>query len=145
MELKNYLDDGANRQARAVLMYLQQNDGIEESWSDVQKRYLADVKLCRWENGREQGYTLSLPSKDYKRQLNIIFYEHRNSDNICAVKWEQVSYNSISTFEQANFGEEIYKTKWDVSFEVGYGECIKMANWIWKELTNFWLETSEEN
>ena len=138
--LENYLEDGANYQARATLMFLQRDADIEESWNDEWKRYDAEIQVARWENCREQGYIISMRSKDYKRQINIAFFEHRNSDQICAVKWKQCSTNSL-TIETADFGGEVYKDKWDTSFGVGYGEITKMAEWIEEQLEEFWEET----
>jgi len=137
--LKTYLDDGANYQAKAVLAYLQKYEGIKDSWDEAFYRYRAQPLVARWENCREQGYIVYMSSKSYAKQINIAFFEHRNSDGICAVKWIQNSINSI-TIENASFGD-IYETKWDVSFSVDYGEVVKMSEWIWKELCNFWKET----
>ncbi len=142
VDLKSYLQDGANYQARAVLSYLQVIAKIEESWNKKYHKYDADIDIARWENGREQGYVVMLRSKDYSKQLNIAFFEHRNSDNINAVKWEQTTFNS-PTITTAQFGD-IYKNKWDVSYKVSYGEVVKMAEWIAEELRLFWIETLPE-
>lgn len=139
-ELSKYQDDGANYQAQAVLAFLRRGADIESSYNQEKSRYEAEPKVARWENCREQGYVISLRSKNYQRQLNIIFFEHRNSDSICAVKWEQTTLNS-PTIDTAEFGD-VYKDKYDTSFSVGYGEILKMANWIREELENFWKETS---
>ena len=141
MNLKYYMQDGANYQARAVLAFLQRYDGIEKSWNDEFKRYGAEIEIGRWENCREQGYVLSLRSKDYSRQMNIAFFEHRNSDKICAVLWEQETINS-PTIGTAEFGN-VYKTKWDTSHEETYGNVKQMADWIWGQLENFWITTSK--
>lgn len=136
--INRYMDDGASYQAQAVLAYLKGRDGIEESWCDAQKRYLADPTLARWENCREQGYIISLRSSGFDKQVNIAFFEHRNSDNICAVKWNQLSMNPL-TIDTAKFGDK-YKDKWDTDFDVSCGEAFKMAEWIYDELVNFWKE-----
>jgi hypothetical protein len=145
MLLKDYLQDGADHQARAVLMALQGIGDIESSWDNEFKRYTAELNVARWENGREQGYVISLlryrkapPSSD---QLNIAFFEHRNSDSIHAVKWLQHTFNS-PTIDTAEFGE-VYKTKFDTSFQVGPGEYEKMANWIFEQFEEFWEEGKE--
>ena len=137
--LSKYQDDGANYQAQAVLAFVRRGE-VECSYNKEERIYEAEPKVSRWENCREQGYVISLRSKDYQRQLNIIFFEHRNSDSICAVKWEQTTLNS-PTIDTAQFGD-VYKDKYDTSFSVGYGEILKMANWIGEELENFWKETS---
>ena len=135
MLLNQYLKDGANYQARAVLAYLQMHDGIEDSWNSEFKTYDARIEVARWENCREQGYIVSLRNENHD-QLNIIFFEQRNSDSICAVKWEQSSLNSLNIYT-AEFGD-VYKTKYEVSYDVGYGRPVKMAEWIWSELENHW-------
>lgn len=137
--LSKYQDDGANYQAQAVLAFVRRGE-VECSYNKEERRYEAEPKVARWENCREQGYVISLRSKDYQRQLNIIFFEHRNSDSICAVKWEQTTLNS-PTIDTAQFGD-VYKDKYDTSFSVGYGEVLKMANWIEEQLEEFWKETS---
>jgi hypothetical protein len=139
--LNYYLQDGACAQARGVLAFLS-GLNIEESWSDEKKKYCADIKVARWENCREQGYIVSMHSENYQRQLNIAFFEHRNSDSICAIKWEQRSMNTI-TIDTAVFGD-VYKDKYDTSFSVGYGEVVKMADWISEQLSKFWFETINE-
>ena len=133
--LNEYMRDGANEQARAVLAYLA-DFNIEESWDPEHKQYSAIIEVARWDNSREQGYVLSMVGQKGEGQLNIAFFEHRNSDAICAVRWEQRSFRTI-TIDNAEFGD-VYKDKFDVSYDVNYGKVTKMAEWIEKELTTFW-------
>lgn len=125
--LNSYLQDGADNQSRATLMLLQSFCFFEDNGSKT--------KVARWENFREQGYLVSLVNKS-NEQLNIIFFEHRNSDALCAVEWIQDSLNSI-TIDTAEFGD-IYKTKGDLSYSVGYQEILKMAKWILGKLEDHW-------
>lgn len=134
--LSNYLNDGANHQAQAVLCFLR-NLEIKESYNETQKRYEAEPKVARWENCREQGYVLCMRNNNYAKQINIAWFEHRNSDSICAVKWEQTTTNS-PTIESAVFGD-VYKKKYDVSHEEGYGRVEAMASWISNELKQWWV------
>ena len=141
MNLENYMDDGANPQAQATLAFLR-HFNIEQSWDSDRKHYRAEIKVARWENCREQGYVLSLKHTDANpvgeaKQLNIAFFEHRNSDSICAIKWEQWTWNS-PTIDTAEFGD-VYKTKFDVSHSVGYGQAVEMAEWVKEQFTAFWL------
>jgi len=135
-----YLYDGASPATRAVLALLQGKGEIEGSWNDEYKCYDAKVEISRWENGREQGYVCYLRKwiDDRCEQLNIAFFEHRNSDSIHAVKWKQYSINGIN-IETADFGD-IYKNKYDTSFLVGPFEHYKMADWIYDEFVKFWNE-----
>jgi len=135
--INNYMDDGAYSQAKAVLGAIS-DFYIEESYADGD--YQANPEVARWENCREQGYVISMRSPDHRKQINIAFFEHRNSDNICAILWEQTTTNS-PTIDTAKFGD-IYKDKWDTSFDVKWREYSKMADWINDQLTQFWLANS---
>jgi len=139
----HYHEDGANKQAQAALAFFQylMGDGIEESWSDEWKRYEADIGVARWENCREQGYVLMLTVG--REQLNIAFFEHRNVDGLCAVKWEEWTMNS-PTIGTANFGDK-YADKYSSDFDVNYGEVVKMAEWMLKEFITFWKEHNEKS
>ena len=136
VDLFQRADTGADPQAEAVKAYLRMHDGIQESWSSELKRYTAEPKLSRWENCREQGYVIRLRSEGYKCQLNIAFFEHRNSDEIVAIRWEQLTING-PTIDNAKFGE-VYRTKYDFSYRVSVGAAMRMADWIFGELTDFW-------
>ena len=136
-KLENYLEDGANYQARATLMFLQRDADIEESWNDEWKRYDAEIQVARWENCREQGYIVSLRNKKSEK-LNIAFFEHRNSDSICAVKWQQESINTLN-IDNAKFGD-VYKDKYDTSHSVDYGKAYEMAEWIIEQLRKHWIK-----
>jgi hypothetical protein len=129
MKLNDYMDDGANYQAQAVLAFIRDHE--------------SQTKVARWENGREQGYVLTLVAPDYKEQLNIAFFEHRNSDSICAIKWKQAPSINTPTISTAQFNGA-YKDKYDTSFDVGYGEIRKMGDWIRKELDDYIEETNKE-
>lgn len=136
IQLNQYLQDGANKQARAVLAILQ-GFSIEESWNSERREYEAQPYVARWENCREQGYVVSL--RALGEQLHIAFFEHRNSDSICAIRWKQVYINS-PTIDTAEFAGQCYKDKWDVSKEVRPGNITDMADWIGGEFESFWRD-----
>jgi hypothetical protein len=128
--------DGANSSARAVLALLQSREGIHESWDAERKAYLAVPEVDRWHNCREQGYIISLKGPDYYNQLNIVVYEHRNSDAICALMWEQTSMNPINL---ATLKEGVFNSSSDYTHSVNHDEITDMADWIMKQLTQFWV------
>lgn len=135
--------DGAGAQAQAVLAYLRHRSGIEPSWSASEGkygRYEAEPKVDRWHNCREQGYVITFRSHNYSRQLNIAFFEHRNSDSICAIEWEQKTLDP-PTIDNMYTKGKVYKDKYDVSHTVGYGEAAQMADWIYQRLCEFWQVT----
>lgn len=122
-------------QANAVRAYLESYDGVEPSWDDKFKKY-QDVFISEWHNGRERGYVLMFRNSK-NVQLNIAFFEHRNSDDICAIKWVQSTTNPPN-IDTANFGD-IYKDKYDVSHSVSVGKANEMADWIYENLCNHWV------
>lgn len=144
VRLDSYFEDGACIAAQAVMILAKGMSNIESSWDPEWKEYQAKIRLSRWENCREQGYVFFLKSKDFKRQLNIAFFEHRNSDSICAVKWEEVTDNASPNLNNLLNQKEVYKDKWDVSHSVKYNEHYQMAEWIVKQFNDFWEETSVE-
>ena len=126
--------DGANPQAQAVLAYLRHRDGIEPSWNG--NKYEAEPQVDRWHNCREQGYVISL--RGQKTQLNIAFFEHRNSDAICAVKWEGFTLNP-PTIDDIPSTHPFSQSKWDTDFDVAGEHPAEMAEWIYSQMVEFWL------
>lgn len=130
MKVSNYLNDGANYQAQAALAFLR--------WSFQDEAMEPDV--ARWENCREQGYVLSMIRRDSKtgdfHQFNIAFFEHRNSDRLCAIQWTQKPSVNSPTIDTADFNGA-YKDKYDVNYAVSWGEIKLMADWIYKQFEGF--------
>ena len=81
MKIENYLNDGANWQAKCILYYLQSMYSYitDSTYNANYKRYEAIIDVGRFENCREQGYVFSLRYKTEQR--NYCVFEHRNSDN----------------------------------------------------------------
>ena len=75
------------------------------------------------------------------KHLTIAFYEHRNSDEICAIKWLQNTMNP-PTIDTAKFGD-IYKDKYDVSHSVSHGQAADMADWIYEQLCDHWTGAAQ--
>lgn len=124
-------------QALAVMAYLNTYDGIEPSWNG--HRYTAEVKAAPWYNGRERGIVFYMRSQQYKHQLNIAVFEHRNTDGICAIRWDGTTFNPPTL---TDIPEGTYQNKWDTSKDYDYGEAAQMAKWLYDEFTEFWKEYS---
>lgn len=131
---------GIGYQALAVMAYLNGRDGIEVSWNNG--RYHADVKAAPWYNGRERGIVFYMRDPAFKHQLNIAVYEHRNSDSICALRWENTTFNPPIL---ADIPEGVYQNKWDTAMDFSYGEASNMANWVYEQFSDFWKEHSTKS
>lgn len=138
---KHYFDDGANWQAQAIACYLNHMSGMDATWNKEKCCYDGHPSISRWENCREQGYVISFRAQNNK-QLNIAFFEHRNSDSICTVEWEQNTINA-PTIDTAVFGN-IYKDKFDTSASFGYGAIVEAGDWIISRLESFWNNNQKE-
>jgi len=121
-----------NPHATAVLAYFQWNDGLEESWSHSERRYLAEFDLAPWDNGREKGYVLSLGAGHKRR--NIAFFENRTSDDIIAWAWtdDRAGCHLPTWREVAAEGP-------DITYETDVHGAYKMAELIMQDFTDFWL------
>lgn len=136
--------DNVNWQAQGVLACLRSYDGLENSWDTEQSRYLAEPEVNAWFNGRERGYVVTLRSEDYRRQFHIAFFEHRNSDIICAVCFETSGLINPPTINDIPKSHPFYESKWDYDFSVGCGKFIEMADWIIDKLEEFWDSSSNK-
>jgi hypothetical protein len=131
--------DGADFQSRAVLEMVRYylGDGIESSWNKEFHKYDAEPRVTRFDNCREQGYVVFMRDRLRRNQINIAFYEHRNSDSI------YVQVNRNETFNAPTLGDitESMGNKWESAFSAGVGEVSKVAEFIVETLTEFWDET----
>jgi|SRR6185436_10276311 len=101
------------------------------------------VETAPWYNGRERGFTFTI--SNFKKTLHVAVFEHRNSDDICALRWEGESDINPPTCESDC--EKAYhgKNKWDgIAHTVEYNEAGKMAEWVQNELENFADQHSKE-
>lgn len=107
--IKNYLDDGANWQAQCVLAYLKRRVGCDLKH---------EVGVTRYDNLREQGYIFFM--RVGSKQMNVAVYEHRNTDTLCIVSNEKVTfYDPLSEDIWGNM-----KDKWDTTADFGCGEIV---------------------
>lgn len=127
---------GIGAQAMAVMSYLNSKDGIEPSWEGG--RYLAEVKCAPWYNGRERGIVFYMRNHNHAHQINIAVFEHRNSDSICTILWE--GYSGINPPTLTDIPEGVYQDKWDTTSSFEPGRADLAAEWIYEQLTAFWLK-----
>lgn len=133
MDIKTYFDDGANWQAQAVLAYVRAYSSwaLDGTWDDEAKKYMATLDVGRFENCREQGYIFSVRYKT--SQMNYVVYEHRNSDQICVVRFVG---NTINTPTSEMVFENM-KDKYDVTNKFGYGGIVECGEWLVGNMNNF--------
>jgi hypothetical protein len=144
IELKNYLQDGANWQARCVLCYLQGNiheiDFLIKDELNLEKNE-TDIYVGRYENCREQGYVVSLCYKG--RRINYAIYEHRNSDELIVLKSNCKTTNTPNVDAMwKDKGENASKYDYDKSFSCG--DIVLCGNWIINDMKLFIIKIEKE-
>lgn len=117
MNLKEYMQDGADYRARAVIAYL-------SSLVDVLEPHY--IQIYRVKEIHKDGYILSLNSSD-KSQLNIVLSGSNIDDSIYAIKWEQSLKKPLKL--KLNRIKFLCKTE--------YEEAAKMAECICLEFDSF--------
>lgn len=137
--LENYLEDGANWQAQAVLAYLRyylDAKSIVSNLTDTKdwKKYdFPIVNVGRFENCREQGYVLMVTFNGKRR--NYAFFQHRNSDELVVFISDKLTLNTPSI-------DDIYgdrgKYDYDMCFE--RGQIVECAEDIMANLESFLAE-----
>lgn len=124
MKISNYLEDGANWQAQSVLAYLKRL--IPSSFN---------IEVTRYDNCREQGY-IFFCRKNVGREVyqkNVAVYEHRNSDALCIVVFDKVTFNDpINSDVWENM-----KDKYDTTESFSYGSIVECGNCIFDIFDEF--------
>lgn len=129
-------------QAEAVKIYLlEAYDGIEASWNG--DRYLSDgnSQIREWIDGKLRGYVFSMTihTPDEVHGINIAFYEHGVTDQICARVF------SGTYLGRAINPDEIGEDQHIESHYEPYGHAGQMAQWIHSKLEDWWDEKSFDN
>ena len=121
---------GINEQALAVLAFLADRE-IEG----------AITATSPWYNCRERGVTFSISSGYVDSVLRIAVFEQRNSDSLHALRWEDEMWKLNPPIGDESI-ERAYPTdsKYDTAFNVPYGHIGKMAEWVYRELEEFFLQ-----
>jgi hypothetical protein len=145
----SYLNDGANWQAQAVLAYLRANSEYALSKAESSEPYKwginTEIKVGRFENGREQGYVFTVRLYNYRTnngeqmQRNWAVFEHRNWDGIVVFVSDEWTLNTPGIGEI--YGER-GKSDYDKSFQ--YGQILECGKWLVEQIRAFIDENYKE-
>lgn len=95
-------------------------------------------------NCREQGFVLSLEAWDgaIPEQIHYAFYDHRNSDSLCVVKWTG-TINITGGVTPADFPEGVFEKKNDYIKSWNYMNIAGVLDWFKEEVKGFTMEVLE--
>lgn len=130
---------GVNYQVLAIAQVLANRAPDFAEYSEW--HYQVMFNTYRWYNCREQGICLSMsPNPFSKPVLNIAIFEHRNSDEICCLKWETDHLYMNSPLEDKDIYQKAYHggDKFDVAASFKYLEIGKCVDWIYNEFDLFY-------
>ena len=140
--INEYLNDGANWQAQAVLAYMKGNiirveDFVKYENKDKNLSYRA--RVGRYENCREQGYVFSI-QVGFRNERHYAVYEHRNSETLCVLISNGLCMNTPNVdFMWKDRGGE-NASKYDYNKGFSCGEIMECGEWIINDM----LEWAEE-
>ena len=130
IKIEQYMNDGANWQAQAVLTYIR---ALTFRVREATHNLITDPKIevGRYENCREQGYVFRL-KVGCETLMNYAVYEHRNSDQLIVLKSDRDSINTPSVDQMWN-GR---KSKYEYDKAFGYGQIIECGKYILNDMEN---------
>ena len=124
INIENYMNDGANWQAQAILAYIRHHkDNI--TYYAERHGLKADIQVGRFENCLEQGYVVRL-CVDNLVIKNYCFYEHRNSVNISILTNNTTTLNTPTVKDMW----EGRKDKYDTDKDFEFGEIVRAGEYI---------------
>lgn len=140
VNINEYLNDGANWQAQAVLAYMKGNIyRIEDAvkYENKDKNLFYEVRVGRYENCREQGYVFSI-QVGYGNERHYAVYEHRNCDILCVLISDGLCMNTPNVeFMWKDRGENA--SKYDYNSDFDCGRITECGEWIIADMME-WME-----
>lgn len=146
VDIKSYLQDGANYQAQAVLALMRYRDVVVRGYAEDIAKNLSGkaynnfketasqthIEVGRFENCREQGYVFTLYI-GYNQDKHYAVYEHRNSDELivlCPLK-KTICLNT-PTIGQMWTDEN--RSKYDYNKKFDLEDVVACADYICEDM-----------
>ena len=92
-----------------------------------------EFSTSTWYNGRERGLVFSVCYVG-ENALHVAVFQHRNSDDLCAVKWHAPPSINPPTLEESMPLAYPEDDKSKVSYSVPYGHISEMTDWVKDQL-----------
>lgn len=143
MNIRHYLDDGANYKAQMILAYLRNRANLilEDAKLDTDG-FMNRIEVGRYENCREQGYVFTLNVGFTQKHFAV--YEHRNSDDIIVLISNRQTINTPNVDDMwADKGENC--SKWDYDKAFPYNGVMECCEWLYDTMVESAIEMDKEN
>ena len=131
---------GINNQAIAVLSFME-NFTPDFVGSIFNVRF----ETKPWYNGREKGIVISM-IVNFNKTIHIAFFEHRNSDRLCCLKWITDTPYYNHPLDDSDVYTKAYKNgdKYSVDASFNYGGILPCAEFIYDEFEDFYNDFVEK-
>jgi hypothetical protein len=100
-----------NSQAYALMHFLSTQEPHTARYQDG--KYQIDIRCKPYINGRERGFVLEIRQGIGRDPVCLAFFEHRNSDALCCIKW--VTDWPVECYRADNIPHDVYPDKWSVT------------------------------
>jgi len=103
------------------------------------KDWSIDFQIRPYTNCREQGFVLSARQLSGGKATPVhhfVWYEHRNSDSLCVIYWEdKVSPYAADSLTAADIPEEVFPDKYSYTKSFKWGDFGSAWSWFREQLS----------
>jgi hypothetical protein len=120
---------GINRQVAVLL------EALSTAEIEIETPGWFWITTMPYGNCRERGFVLTFRCENGEAE-NIVFFEHRNSDQLCAIRWRGLPPISCAA-RYDDIPEENYRDKYDIKLSWPYmaiNEAVRYVHGMIKEI-----------
>ena len=115
-----------NDQAYALMHFLSTQEPHTARYQDG--KYQIDIRCVPYINGRERGFVLEIRQTFGDEPVCLAFFEHRNSDALCCIRWQSAQYGHCYT--ASDIPESVYPDKYSVTKSWGYMDLVGASKYV---------------
>ena len=115
-----------NDQAYALMHYLSTMEPYTADYQDG--RYQIEIRCKPYMNGRERGFVLEMRKGIGCDPVCLAFYEHRNSDALCCLRWTPTFPREC--YSASDIPEEVYPNKYTTTRDWRYRDLQGAGEYV---------------
>ncbi len=115
-----------NAQAYALMHFLSTQEPHTARFNDG--KYQIEIRCKPYMNGRERGFVLEIRQGIGCDPVCLAFFEHRNSDLLCCIKW--VPSWPVECYRADDIPHDVYPDKWSVTKSWDYMDLTGASKYV---------------
>ena len=115
-----------NAQAYALMHFLSTQEPHTARYQDG--KYQIEIRCKPYMNGRERGFVLEIRQGIGHDPVCLAFFEHRNSDALCCIKW--VPSWPRECYRAGDIPHDVYPDKWSVTRSWDYMDLVGASKYV---------------